>query len=132
LLNDRLRIEDQIWIRYFQQISSLALTEHLTYLPAVSVLHLDQMPLLRSGLMSATPQVLWSLVKCSGPEENWARKKTGPRRKLGPEENCRRNYDIPRKMYRSIFLGSSILACRSVSGTIEELRTVIFHGRSVE
>jgi hypothetical protein len=126
LLNDRLRIEDQIWIRYFQQISSLALTEHLTYLPAVSVLHLDQMPLLRSGLMSATPQVLWSLVKCSGPEENWARKKTGP------EENCRRNYDIPRKMYRSIFLGSSILACRSVSGTIEELRTVIFHGRSVE
>jgi hypothetical protein len=87
LLNDRLRIEDQIWIRYFQQISSLALTEHLTYLPAVSVLHLDQMLLLRSGLMSATPQVLWSLVKCSGPEENWARKKTGPRRKLGPEEN---------------------------------------------
>ena len=95
MLNDRLRIEDQIWIRYFQQISSLALTEHLTYLPAVSVLHLDQMLLLRSGLMSATPQVLWSLVKCSGPEENWARKKTGPRRKLPkklryPKENVQK------------------------------------------
>ena len=120
MLNDRLRIEDQIWIRYFQQISSLALTEHLTYLPAVSVLHLDQMPLLRSGLMSAPPGfvIIGEVLR--------------PRRKLGPEENCRRNYDIPRKMYRSIFLGSSILACRSVSGTIEELRTVIFHGRSVE
>jgi hypothetical protein len=126
LLNDRLRIEDQIWIRYFQQISSLALTEHLTYLPAVSVLHLDQMLLLRSGLMSAPPGfvIIGEVLR--------PRKKTGPERKLGPEENCRRNYDIPRKMYRSIFLGSSILACRSVSGTIEELRTVIFHGRSVE
>ena len=100
MLNDRLRIEDQIWIRYFQQISSLALTEHLTYLPAVSVLHLDQMLLLRSGLMSAPPgfviigEVLRPRRKL-GPKENWAPKKTGPRRKLPkklryPKENVQK------------------------------------------
>ena len=94
MLNDRLRIEDQIWIRYFQQISSLALTEHLTYLPAVSVLHLDQMPLLRSGLMSAPPgfviigEVLRPRRKL-GPKENWARRKL-PKKLRYPKENVQK------------------------------------------